>query len=204
MPAHNTENRSNARHPHASRIVLEDFEGGLMHEARMVNFSRRGIYFESDFYLAPGLEIFAGIDDSPFSSVSNVYECYRALIKWSTFLEDSEFDYGYGVEIHSRVDRRKLAGGGAGSRRHARKPCAIPTLVEDRKRRVRGEILDASHGGVFIKCEEPVPVGQKVSVMIPLKKKQKLVVRVGEVVRSEAHGIGVKFQPRPPDTPRRS
>jgi hypothetical protein len=57
---------------------------------------------------------------------------------------------------------------------------------------------------VFIKCEEPVPVGQKVSVMIPLKKKQKLVVRIGEVVRSDSKGIGVKFQPHPPDKPNRS
>jgi hypothetical protein len=49
-----------------------------------------------------------------------------------------------------------------------------------------------------------VPVGQKVSVMIPLKKKQKLVVRVGEVVRSDSKGIGVKFQPHPPGKPNRS
>jgi hypothetical protein len=204
MPEQNTENRSDVRLPHSAMIVLEDFEGGLMYEARMINYSKKGIYFESDFYLVPGVEIFAGINHSPFASESNVYECYRALIKWRKFLEDSVFDYGYGIEIQSRVDRRKQAGKGADSRRHARVPCAIPTLIEDKKLRVRGEILDASRGGVFIKCEEPVSVGQKVRVMIPLKKKQKLVVRVGEVVRSDTHGIGIKFQPHPPDKPNRS
>jgi hypothetical protein len=204
MPEQNTENRFDARLQHSARIVLEDFEGGVMNEARMVNYSKKGLYFESDFYLVPGTEIFAGMNDSPFASESDVYECYRVRIKWRKFLEDSLFDYGYGIEIQSRVDRRKQAGKGAESRRHARKPCAIPTLIEDKKRRVRGEILDASQGGVFITCEEPVHVGQKVSVMIPLKKKQKLVVRVGEVVRSDAKGIAVKFHPHPPDKPKRS
>ena len=204
MPEQNTENRTDVRLQHSAGIVLEDFEGGVMYEARMVNYSKKGIYFESDFYLMPGIEIFAGIKDSPFASETNVYECYRAFIKWRKFLEDSVFNYGYGIEIQSRVDRRKQAGEGAESRRHARKSCAIPALIEDKKRRVRGEIQDASQGGVFIKCEEPVPVGQKVSVMIPLKKKQKLVVRVGEVVRSDSRGIGVKFQPHPPDKPNRS
>ena len=204
MPKQNKENRSDARLRHSARVALEEFEGGVMHEARMVNYSKKGMYFESDFYLVPGMEIFAGINDSPFASESNVYECYRAIIKWRKFLEDAVFDYGYGIEIQSRVDRRKQAGKGAESRRHARRPCAIPTLVEGKKCRVRGEIQDASPGGVFIKCEEPVPIGKKVSVMIPLKKKQKLVVRVGEVVRSDAKGIGVKFQPPPPDKPNRS
>ena len=204
MPEQNTENRSDVRLQHSARIVLEDFEGGVMNEARMVNFSKKGMYFESNFYLVPGIEIFAGINDSPFTSESDVYECYRARIKWRKFLEDSLFDYGYGIEIQSRVDRRKQAGQGAESRRHARKPCAIPTLIEDKKRRVTGEILDASQGGVFITCKEPLPVGQKVSVMIPLKKKQKLVVRVGEVVRSDSNGIGIKFHLHPPDKPKRS
>lgn len=204
MLKQNLENRADVRLQHSARIVLEDFEGGVMYEARMVNYSKKGLYFETDFYLAPGIVIFAGINDSPFASQSNVYECYRARIKWRKFLEDSVFDYGYGIEIQSRVDRRKQSGKGADSRRHARKPCAIPTLIEAKKRRVRGEILDASHGGVFIKCEEQVPVGQKVSVLIPLKKKQKLVVRVGEVVRSDAKGIGIKFQPHSPVPSNRS
>jgi len=204
MPKRNIENRSDVRLQHSARIVLEDFEGGLMYEARMVNYSKKGIYFESDFYLVPGTEIFTGINNSPFASEPNVYECYRARIKWRKFLEDSLFDFGYGVEIESRFDRRKQAGKGAESRRHERKPCAIPALIDDKKRHIRGEILDASHGGVFIKCEEPVPVGKKVSVMIPLKKKQKLVVRVGEVVRSNSKGIGVKFRPHLPDKPHRS
>ena len=141
MLKQNLENRADVRLQHSARIVLENFEGGVMYEARMVNYSKKGLYFETDFYLAPGIVIFAGINDSPFASQSNVYECYRARIKWRKFLEDSVFDYGYGVEIQDRVDRRRQLGKGADSRRHARKPCAIPTLIEAKKRRVRGEIL---------------------------------------------------------------
>ena len=130
MLKQNLENRADVRLQHSARIVLEDFEGGVMYEARMVNYSKKGLYFETDFYLTPGIVIFAGINDSPFASQSNVYECYRARIKWRKFLEDSVFDYGYGIEIQSRVDRRRQSGKGADSRRHARKPCAIPALIE--------------------------------------------------------------------------
>jgi len=54
MPERNTENRSDVRLQRAARIVLEDFEGGVMYEARMVNYSKKGIYFESTSTWCPG------------------------------------------------------------------------------------------------------------------------------------------------------
>jgi hypothetical protein len=192
----NPENRSSARFTRQSPITLENFEVGVMNAARMHNFSQSGLYFESDFYMHPGTEIYIGINDSPFSSQPGVYECYRSIIRWRKFLEDSFFDYGYGVEIKGRIDKRKSPGlsDRANSRRHLRKTCAVPTILQNEHGRMRGVIRNASHGGVFIRCAKKLTKGQRVFLTIPLQKKQKVVTRQGEVVWSNTVGVGIQFQ----------
>ncbi len=194
------EKRSSVRLAHQSQITLENFEVGVMNEARMYNYSRSGLYFESDFYLLPGTELYIGIKHSPFTSPPDVYECYRSLIRWRKFLEDSFFDYGYGVELKSRISAsdRTRASGRADLRRHPRASCAVPTILQDEHGRTRGVIQNASHGGVFIRCVQNLAEGQRVFLTIPLKKKQKVVTRLGEVVWSDTNGVGIKFQPQPP------
>jgi hypothetical protein len=193
----NPEKRSNARLEHRSPVTLENFEGGVMHEARMINYSQKGLYFESDFYLIPGTEIYVGIADSPFSSTAGIYECYRAVVKWRKFLEKSLYDYGYGIEIRTRKIQPGAAKGSADSRRQTRRPCSIPTLVQNKKHRIRGVIRNASSSGVFIQCSEKPPKGQKVFLTIPLKKRRKLITRSGEIVRSDENGIGIRFESTP-------
>jgi hypothetical protein len=190
----NSEKRSSSRFDHKAKITLESFEVGVMQEARMHNYSKSGMYFESDFYLVPGAEIYIGISGSPFTSESGVYECYRSVIKWRKFLEHSAFDYGYGIELKGKVARPKKAVGGDESRSHPRRPCSIPAVIQDTGRRVRGVIQNASCGGVFISCAEALSKGQRVSLTIPLKKKQKLVTRSGEIVWSGKNGVGIKFE----------
>jgi hypothetical protein len=190
------EKRSSARIPCDCAVVLENFEVGVMNEARMYNYSQLGLYFESDFYLLPGTEIYIGINNSPFSPEPDVYECYRAIIRWRRFLEDAPFDYGYGVEVKRRVSRRGRSGtpGDCNSRRHPRRSCTIPTVIETKDRRLRGVVQNVSYGGVFIGCAETLVKGQRVYLTIPLQKKQKIVTRLGEVVWSDSHGVGIRFQ----------
>ena len=190
----NPEKRCTARFDHRARITLESFEVGGVQEARMQNFSKSGLYFESDFYLAPGAEIFIGISDSPFSTEPGVYECYRAVIKWRRYLEHSAFDYGYGIELVDKAARALKADDGRKSRLHPRRSCSIPTLVQDDLRRVRGVIQNASRSGVFLRCAEKLQKGQHVVLKIPLQKKRKLVTRPGEIVWSNRNGVGIKFE----------
>jgi hypothetical protein len=194
MLKENSEKRSCARLGHQAHITLESFEVGVLHEARMYNYSKSGLYFESDFYLVPGAEIFIGINNSPYTSAPGVYECYRSIIKWRKFLEHSAFDYGYGIELKARVLRGKKEGDSGESRSHPRTPCSIPTVIQSNKRRVRGVIQNVSYGGVFISCAEELSKGQRVFLTIPLKKKQKLVNRAGEIVWSDKNGVGIKFE----------
>lgn len=194
MEMDNPEKRINARIEHRAPLTLEPLEAGVMHAARMHNYSQKGLYFESDFCLNPGTEIFIGIPDSPFASARGVYECYRSVIKWRQSLETSFHDYAYGVEILGRVVRPGKSPQPGDSRRQSRRACSIPTLVRSRNRQIPGVIRNANPGGVFVQCGEPPSKGQKISLTIPLKEKRKLVSRRGEIVWSDENGIGIRFQ----------
>ncbi len=195
MDTDNPEKRSTARLKHESSVILDNCEVGEMHVARMFNYSNSGIYFESDFYLTPGTGLFLGLSSSPFSADSGTFECYRSIIKWRKYLEDAAFDYGYGVELTQRVLRSNANGATDPMRRHPRKGCSIPALVDDGRKRRRGVIQNASPGGVFIRCDESLVAGKEVFLTIPLKQKQKLVTRIGEIVWSSDEGVGIKFRP---------
>ena len=56
-----------------------------------------------------------------------------------------------------------------------------------------------SYGGVFISCTEELSMGQRVFLTIPLKKKQKLITRSGEIVWRNKKGVGIKFEAQAAD-----
>jgi hypothetical protein len=199
MEKDNPEKRVNARIEHRTPISLEPFQAGVLHAARMHNYSKNGLYFESDFYLIPGSEIYVGIADSPFASEPGVYECYRSVIKWRKFLDHSFYDYAYGVEILARIARPRQPGQRRDSRRQSRRSCSIPTLIHNQNREIPGVIQNVNPGGVFVQCSEKPSRGQKVSLTIPLKKRQKLVSRRGEIVWCDENGIGIRFQNGTPE-----
>ena len=69
----NPEQRDKTRFPHETPITLENLEIGLLHGARMLNFSAEGMYFESDYILERGKQLFIGITNSPYAEGTDVY-----------------------------------------------------------------------------------------------------------------------------------
>lgn len=197
MDDQNSERRTHARLDYQARIKIEHREVGIFHDAHLGNFSKAGLYFESDFFLVPGTHIFIGIDRSPYPPSPGVYECYRSVVRWRRYLDEAAFDYGYGVELIAKIDPSGPKGRVRETRRHLRKSCEIPTLVACNRRRIRGVIQNASRGGVFIKCSDRLEAGEKVFLTIPLKNKQKLISRVGEIVWVDKNGLGIKFTRAP-------
>ncbi|MEJ5359159.1 MAG: PilZ domain-containing protein [Desulfobacterales bacterium] len=199
MEEENAEKRSRTRFEHRGPVRLEGFAIETSPEARMGNFSEKGIYFESDFYLVPGSRVLIGLPASPLAEGELVYECYRAVIRWRRFLEDSVFDYGYGVELEEKIARN---GAEPPSRRgetraHPRRPCSIPTLIRSGRGNVRGTIANASPGGVLIRCAAPLEQGTRVLLSIPLRQKKKIVSRAGTVVWTEQDRVGIRFDGPP-------
>jgi hypothetical protein len=193
MAHENHENRTAVRFTHDAPISIEQNEVGVLHEARMFNYSSSGLYFESDFYLVPGTEIFIGLKGSPFTSTPGVYECYRSTIKWRKYLENSVFDYGYGVELKGKGSPRAGTPRSRAQRRQPRAACTIPALLQNQTEKARGVIHNVSHGGVFVMCSGTFAAGQRLQLTIPLRKRQKLITRRGEVVWSDQNGLGIRF-----------
>ncbi|CAB1083302.1 hypothetical protein JY97_05170 [Alkalispirochaeta odontotermitis] len=88
------EQRADIRHHHETAIMYEHYRSGKYYEGKMLNFSRGGIYFESNFAPEVGSEIFIGVENSPFTSGHDVY---RAKVIWHANLEGAESLFFYGI-----------------------------------------------------------------------------------------------------------
>ena len=167
-----------------------------MHRAKMMNFSDNGLYFEADNLLQPGEEIFVGIDNSPFASVIDTYECYRVKIVWRKKLKKSAFYYGYGARHTIDPRQTKLPKGDSAGwndiRKHRRKSYSKSIRFAAKELIFEGFLKNISSAGVFIEAVENFSAGQILTFEIPLKKNQKARVK-GEVVWSSPDGFGVKF-----------
>jgi len=104
----NLENRDTARIDHTSSLKVQDIASEKIYKARMFNYSKEGIYFESDSVLNPGIQIYIGIQNSPYASLPDVLEYHRAQIMWRKELKRSFFRYGYGVKLASLADKQDL------------------------------------------------------------------------------------------------
>ena len=90
------EHRDYTRYKHKAKILLETYPSGSYYQAKMFNFSRDGMYFESNYAPLPGTEIFIGIENSPHDFGADVY---RAQIRWRKQLNDEKSKYTYGVGV---------------------------------------------------------------------------------------------------------
>jgi hypothetical protein len=189
----NAENREKTRFAHESKVTLESNEIGFQRDARMYNFSDFGIYFESDYRLQPGSEIFVGISDSPFASEPDQYERYHGIVKWRKTLKRSSYYYGYGLEIIEEESETTKARPYDGTRKHPRRDAEIPVKYEVDQQKYEGLTENVSSGGVFISTLYPISVGQIVKLEIPLKRKGRIARLTGEVTRTNLRGFGVKF-----------
>lgn len=81
-----------------------------------------------------------------------------------------------------------------GSRKHQRKPWVIPVHYSAGDRDYKDFIKDISKGGLFIETEKSFAVGQTIKMNFRLPNSQSLIQAIGEIVRSNSRGIGVKFK----------
>jgi len=65
-----------------SPILVEDLNAGFIYRARMVNYSKKGIFIETDVILDPGEEIHIGMENSPYKLSSDASGSYRAKVIW--------------------------------------------------------------------------------------------------------------------------
>lgn len=212
----NPEQRKNARFPHVSVVTYEDLDQGLHYQSKMYNYSRDGLYFESDLKLAVGDRVFIGIESSPYAERPDTYECYCAIIKRRQELDNSMYAYGYGVrygdptEPHEPADPateasepcpppdQPAADAGeslpADKRRHKRIRMSKTVDCFSKHRPFRGVVTNLSASGAFIETDQRFAVGENLALALPFVKKGQSAMLKVEVIWKNEQGIGVKFQ----------
>ena len=192
----NLENRDTARIDHTSSLQVQDMESEKIYKARMFNYSKEGIYFESDSVLNPGIQIYIGIQNSPYASMPDVLEYHRAQIMWRKELKRSFFRYGYGVKLASLANKQDLQLDDKKEtkdlRKHPRRPYDQFTLFTTQNGIFEGSINNISSSGVFLKSKNTFEVGQILSLVLPFKNGKDVKVK-GQIVWTNDKGFGVKF-----------
>lgn len=96
-----TDLRTKERVKHKARILLDNYLSNCCYEARMVNYSSGGMYFESDYAPLPGSEVSIGIGKSPYTTGADIY---RAQVRWrKTLPQNSKYAYGVGVRYYQPI-----------------------------------------------------------------------------------------------------
>jgi hypothetical protein len=193
----NSEQRNDDRINYKSPAKVEDLESGIALGARMVNYSRTGLCFETNELLILGAEIFIGIENSPYASPPfSSYECYRAKIIWRKKLETAFFKYSYGVQYIIASDEEILQNDSLKAKEDLRKrprhPYSVSILFATQKHLFEGITKNISSTGVFIQSNEILKDGQALTLAIPLKRERRAMIK-GSVVWSNQAGFGVKF-----------
>ncbi len=192
----NPENRDNARIKYKSPVTIENLKAGIIYQARMLDFSKHGLYFETDSLLRLGDDVFIGIEYSPYADSLNTYECMRAKIMWRRELPTSFFKYGYGVKYSIDYDKQKSRNGSLkiveDQRKNTRKRYSKSIIFATQNKILNGITKNISPSGVFIETHHRIEVGQIVTLFVPLKNAKNARIK-GEVVWAGPEGFGIKF-----------
>ncbi len=189
--------RRHERALYRTPVTIESLESGINESARMVNFSDNGLYFETDELLQPGMDVFIGIENSPYRWPES-YECYLAKIKWGKRLKNASLAYGYGAkyidtkrekdpsqnDLEEKEDKRK----------HPRKFFDRLAFFRHENKSYEGFITEISYGGCFIKNRGFFELGQILDLYIPGTKIDEDNMLKVEIVRLSPIGVGVKFK----------
>lgn len=90
------EQRASERFQFTSPVMFENYLTGSYYDGRIVNYSRGGMCFEADVAPEVGIELFIGLERSPYSSH---HEVFRGKVVWIRELSLKESYYTYGVGV---------------------------------------------------------------------------------------------------------
>lgn len=195
------EKRSDNRSDFKLPVTVEDSKG-IIYKARMVNYSKSGLYIETDWLLQPGAEIYIEMEKSPYASHPfDLPERYRALILWRTKLKNAFYSYGYGIRYTPDADMQapqitvlqetKIS---EDLRRYPRKQFSHSVFFTSQSGYFEGLIRNISKNGIFIETSDHFTVGQMIRLVIPGTKIDNGTMLKGEILHRDKKGIGIQFK----------
>lgn len=216
----NTEFKDRRRFTYKADIYHDSLSPDVFYAATMHNFSKGGLYFESDHSLNIGNYINLRIKHPTQSSgKDNLYELAVEII-WRKKLRYSSFRYGYGAKfissnatLESIIDTTELElqrshnndpKDDQDPRQHPRRPYNKSLYFISNNQNYKGLITNISRGGAFIETLINFSVGQIIILVVPGHKGRKTLKLKGCIVRLNRSGVGVKFDRRKAVRNRRS
>ncbi len=207
-----TERRKHKRHQYEAFISHDILSQEATPAGKIYNFSKSGLYFESNDTFYPMEEIFVEIIDHPQSSDPDFELLFDVEIIWLKKLQDASFRYGYGAKFKfPNADFEKKIGLTTLEKPHSVKPesedetdvreyprrrCDQSIVFNHRNQVCRGLITDLSRGGAFIKTGIKFSLGQKIKLVITGGKVSKDLKRQAWIVRVSPEGFGISFERR--------
>ena len=209
-----TERRRYKRFKYEALISHDISTNGNRYPGKMVNFSKGGLYFESEQAIYPGEELFVALAIHADSSAKDTQLLFEVRILWHKKVTDSPLCYGYGgkflstddsstetgqiqeKEIEKKVSPSHDFGGENDSRKHIRKPYRKMLLFLYDSSEYKGFVSNISRGGVFILTKEDFVLGSKIKLVYLALKTRKAAKKSGWIVRKTHEGIGVSFERR--------
>ena len=189
----NCERRDKVRWAEISQIAITENKAEIKHDARMFNYSKNGIYFESDSLIEAEKEIYIAIQNTPSDLDVSDYNCLSAKVAWRKELgEDAYFYYGYGAYFTSNNTDAINCKDDKNKRRHTRSSISKSIVFSNQGKVYKGEASNISPTGVFIKSEKLINPDDEIAFLIPKTKKDSVIFR-GKVVWSNQEGFGLKF-----------
>ena len=200
--------RKEERYEHQSKVIVENLEAGPSLPGKMDNYSKGGLYFESDILIQYGTIILIGIYNSPYSDTVRTYECLRVKIKWLKELSGKKYKYGYGAELLDKESEESDSNSDDTKpvlpdksevsppkerRKHKRKSFLKPVYFVSNQKYFEGVTKDISNGGLFISTKDRLEVGQYMNIAIPNTSFDKGQMLRAKIVRVEEEGIGAKI-----------
>lgn len=181
-------------------------------EGKMYNFSKRGIYFESDREILPSEEIILTYEKLPQKYSDDIYQSLLFKVLWRKRIEKFTFLYGYGamcfdkkeslIKIFDKVKFRKIILNNncqpaqtriKDPRAKTRKICNKPIYIKSKDKIHEGFIGNISSGGAFIKTKCTDKLWDVIQLITFSNKNSKIIKLRACIVRVEGEGLGVKF-----------
>ena len=209
----NIEKRKHKRYQYEAIISHDILSQEAAPDGKMYNFSKNGLYFESDHAFDTGEEIFVEIIDRPLSD-KGLELLFDVKILWRKKPRGSSFQYGYGAQFNYSPEsientigtiisknrtqsfRKPDLKAQNDAREDPRKRYHKPLVFNYNKNIRQGLVTNISRGGAFIKTKTRLSLGYRIKFVITGSKIRKNVELMGWIVRLAPEGFAVSFNRR--------
>lgn len=206
------ERRNHKRFRYETLISHDVSSNDIIHPGKMINFSKGGLYFESDETIYSGEEVFVGLATHIESADIDTQLLFEVRILWQQELKASAFRYGYGGKFLSSSDSflespeilklEKQSStqnefiGDKDSRKYNRRVYNKPLYFIYKRLKFKGLVANISRGGALIETDVNFSLGERIQLVVPGGKTGKEALVNGWIVRICLSGVVMCFERR--------